>query len=109
MKPASEETLLEWALEYYSQRLCIIPVRPLALARDPNFNMSRIPDLSIYDDPLFYQFCDEYGIMIRQDFMFGNGIYPGDERQIRIKASRPINLEDIKVSSMNEIVIKHRK
>jgi len=36
-------------------------------------------------------------------------IFPGDERQVSIKTSHPINLEDIKVSCMNQILNKHRK
>jgi hypothetical protein len=31
-----------------------------------------------------------------------------DELHVSIKTSRPLNLEDIKVTRMNEIVIKHR-
>jgi beta-mannosidase len=53
--------------------------RLLELAAKANINMFRIPGLSIYEDPLFYQLCDAHGIMIWQDFMFGNALYPGDD------------------------------
>ena len=36
-------------------------------------------------------------------------MFPGDKCQISIRTSSRINLEDIKVSCMNQIVNKHRK
>lgn len=36
-------------------------------------------------------------------------MFPGDERQIKIRTSSRINLEDVKVSCMNQILRKHKK
>jgi beta-mannosidase len=33
---------------------------------------------NIYEDPLFYRYCDEMGIMVWQDFAMACGVYPTD-------------------------------
>lgn len=45
-------------------------------AKEANFNMLRIWGGGIYERDIFYEKCDEYGIMIWHDFMFACGIYP---------------------------------
>jgi beta-mannosidase len=51
--------------------------RILESARDANMNMIRHWGGGYYETDEFYQICDELGIMIWQDFMFGNDWQPG--------------------------------
>lgn len=46
---------------------------------DANMNMIRLWGGAIYETDLFYDLADEYGILIWQDFMFANGLFPGDQ------------------------------
>ncbi len=51
----------------------------LTLMRDAGANMIRIGGTMIYEQDLFYQLCDQLGIMVWQDFMFANMDYPIDD------------------------------
>lgn len=54
--------------------------RALELVRDVGCNMIRCWGGNVYPSQEVYDFCDENGIMIWQDFSFGCGHYPDDER-----------------------------
>ena len=53
--------------------------RALALLDDIGCNMVRCWGGNVYENDEFYDFCDEHGVMIWQDFSMACGFYPQDE------------------------------
>lgn len=59
----------------------------LKLADDIGCNMLRCWGGNVYEDDIFYELCDQYGIMVWQDFSMGCAVYPQDtEFQNRIRS-----------------------
>ena len=63
-------------------------------AVDANMNMLRVWGGGIYENDLFYDLCDKYGILVWQDFMFACSTYP-------MTAER---LENIRQEAIDNIV-----
>ena len=51
----------------------------IKLAHDSGINMLRVWGGGYFESDDFYDLCDEYGIMIQQDFLMACGTYPYDD------------------------------
>jgi len=63
-----------------------------------NMNMLRVWGGGIYEDNIFYDLCDELGICVWQDFMFGCATYPAfdAEYMANVKAEAEDNVRRIR-------------
>lgn len=55
----------------------------LKSAKDAHMNMLRVWGGGVYESELFYETCDEMGILIWQDFMFACAMYPTYEKFLK--------------------------
>lgn len=51
-------------------------------AAQANMNMLRVWGGAIYENDLFYELCDQYGLLVWQDFMFACSMVPSEEAHL---------------------------
>ncbi len=51
-------------------------------AKDANMNMLRVWGGAIYENDIFFDLCDKYGILVWHDFMFACALQPGDQHHL---------------------------
>ena len=57
--------------------------RALALFKEAGCNVLRCWGGNVYEDHRFYELCDEYGILIWQDFTLACALYPQDDEFLK--------------------------
>ncbi|MFA5806129.1 MAG: sugar-binding domain-containing protein [Melioribacteraceae bacterium] len=68
----------------------------LNYAKEANMNFVRVWGGGIYEDDIFYDLCDELGLLVWQDFMFACGAYPEHDEFIQnIREEISYNVERI--------------
>ncbi len=67
----------------------------LRAARDAGMNLIRLTGFGAYESDRFYDLCDQLGLLVWQDFMFGNLDYPGDDaafaESVRAEATQQLS------------------
>lgn len=64
---------------------------------DANMNMLRVWGGANYEDNLFYELCDKYGILVWQDFMFSVAVYPVNDHFIQnVRAEADNNIKRLR-------------
>ncbi len=77
----------------------------LTLAREGNWNMLRVWGGGIYEDDVFYEICDELGIMVWQDMMFSCADIPEERQDFMENVRKEIDYQIRRLRSHPSIVI----
>jgi len=71
--------------------------RMIASTVEANMNMLRVWGGGFYEEDIFYDLCDENGILVWQDFMFACSMYPGDAGFLeRVEAEAVYNVRRLR-------------
>lgn len=71
---------------------------------ESNMNMLRVWGGGIYENDVFYDLCDENGILVWQDFMFACGMYPYDEEFLN-NVSEEVNQQIVRLRNHSCIAL----
>jgi len=66
-------------------------------AVNSNFNMLRIWGGGLYERAEFYDFCDKYGILVWQDFMFSTAAFPDHRESFRDLVKRELDYQTLRL------------
>ncbi|MDX2195486.1 MAG: glycoside hydrolase family 2 TIM barrel-domain containing protein [Cytophagales bacterium] len=58
--------------------------RHIKLAKDANFNIFRVWGGGVTNKQVFFDICDEYGIMVWQEFPLACNLYPDDPKYLKV-------------------------
>jgi len=78
--------------------------RMVELMAESNFNMVRVWGGGYYPDEVFFDKCDELGIMVWQDLMFACAMYPGDDAFIE-NISNEFRLQIPRIAAHPSVVL----
>jgi len=92
------ENILSWLKESDYDKL-------LKMAKESNMNMLRVWGGGLYEDPTFYNRCDELGILVWQDFMFACAEYPDHIDWFRKLANEEVRHQVMKLRHHPSIVL----
>ena len=85
----NDEPIFMKGANYVPQDVFLPRVKPeqyerlLKQVKDAGMNMLRVWGGGVYERDIFYDLCDEYGILVWQDFMFAGTLYPTDNERFR--------------------------
>lgn len=79
--------------------------RLLQLARDGNLNMLRVWGGGVYEDDVFYELCDELGILVWQDMMFACADIPEERQEFIENVKREIDYQIRRLRNHPSIVV----